>query len=463
MQPAAAPPLPPLPCRILIVEEGDASTAWPVPGVELRTVHGVRFVSDNAGLIAFDLPELMGRQTWLSLHGHGYTVSDELRRQQFGYCGVQIIPAPGKTIKIEVQRKILARRLGRLTGAGLFAESQKLGDHVDCGESSVLGADSVVTAELGGKLMWFWGDTRLAHHPIGIYNVSAAWTENFQPPATPPLRPPFAYFSGRRTARSETRPRGVAAVPGDGPTWIWGAITLPDAHGVPHLVAAAVKVRDKLKKYRWDLVEWDVREELFKPIETVWTEDVAHPKAPPVPEGHAVPWTDAEGRKWILFCQPFPILRTPATYEGWRDSKNWVPLHAATQAKTPTGECISVHKGHIAWHPWSRKWLAIFTQRGGGKECSSSRGEIWLAEASDPIGPYTAARKVLSHDCYTFYNPVLHPQFFSADSPLIHFEGSYTVEFSGNEMPTPRWDYNQVLYQVDLSKPPFAEGTRPLP
>jgi len=38
------------PCRIEVVEQGDG---WPVPGVELRTVHGVRFVSDNAGLIAW--------------------------------------------------------------------------------------------------------------------------------------------------------------------------------------------------------------------------------------------------------------------------------------------------------------------------------------------------------------------------------------------------------------------------
>ena len=53
------------PCRLEIVEKGDG---WPVPGVELRTIHGARFVSDNAGLIAFDLPELMGRETWFTVH-----------------------------------------------------------------------------------------------------------------------------------------------------------------------------------------------------------------------------------------------------------------------------------------------------------------------------------------------------------------------------------------------------------
>src|SRR5258707_1352077 len=60
------------PCRIEVVEKG---TGWPVPLVELRTTHNVRFVTDNAGVIAFDLPELMGRETWLEVFGHGYEVS----------------------------------------------------------------------------------------------------------------------------------------------------------------------------------------------------------------------------------------------------------------------------------------------------------------------------------------------------------------------------------------------------
>ena len=436
------------PCRIEIVEKGDG---WPVPGVELRTVHGARFVSDNAGLIAFDLPELMGRETWFSVHGHGYGV----KADGFGYSGVRLTPVAGKTLKVTVERTILARRLGRLTGAGLFAESQKLGEQLDWKESGVLGSDSVVTAKLGGKMLWFWGDTNLAHYPLGIFNVSAASTDKFVPPAKPPLRPPFTYVSERKTAQSELRPRGVAKVPGDGPTWIWGAITLPDAKGAPHLVAAAVKTKGEMQAYRWDLVEWDPHEELFHPLDTVWTEDAANPKAPPMPEGHAVPWTDPVGRKWILFCDPFPILRTPATYEGWKNPDNWKPMRAATSAATPTGEAIVAHKGHIAWHPWNRKWLAIFTQKAGKP---SFLGEIWLAEASDPAGPWGNARKVLSHDNYTFYNPVLHPEFFQADSPVIHFEGTYTTMFSGNKQPTPRWEYNQVLYQLDLSKPPFAEG-----
>ena len=43
---------------------------------------------------------------------------------------------------------------------------------------------------------------------------------------------------------------------------------------------------------------------------------------------------------------------------------------------------------------------------------------------------------------------------------IIFFEGTYTTTFSGNPDPTPRYDYNQVMYQLDFVGP--AAGT-PVP
>src|SRR5512143_4109818 len=85
------------PCRIEVVEKG---SGWPVPLVELRTTHHVRLVSDNAGLIAFDLPELMGRETWFDVLGHGY----EIPKDGFGFRGLRLTPQPGKTLRVEVNR-----------------------------------------------------------------------------------------------------------------------------------------------------------------------------------------------------------------------------------------------------------------------------------------------------------------------------------------------------------------------
>ena len=140
------------PCRIEVIEKG---SGWPVPLVELRTTHHVRFVTDNAGVIAFDLPELMGRETWFDVIGHGY----EVPQDGFGYRGVRLTPKPGTVLKVEVTRTILAKRLGRLTGGGLFAESQKLGREREWRESGILGCDSVQNAVHRGKLFWAWGDT----------------------------------------------------------------------------------------------------------------------------------------------------------------------------------------------------------------------------------------------------------------------------------------------------------------
>ena len=59
--------------------------------------------------------------------------------------------------------------------------------------------------------------------------------------------------------------------------------------------------------------------------------------------------------------------------------------------------------------------------------------------------------KILTHDNYTFYNPRLHPEFTAADSPILIFEGTYTAEFADRPAPTPRYNYNQILYRLDLA------------
>lgn len=80
-------------------------------------------------------------------------------------------------------------------------------------------------------------------------------------------------------------------------------------------------------------------------------------------------------------------------------------------------------------------------------------GEIWYAEAESPLGPWHSAVKVVSHANYTFYNPRLHPEFTNPDSPMLLFEGTYTSTFANRPPVTPRHDYNQVLYRLDLDDP----------
>ena len=69
------------------------------------------------------------------------------------------------------------------------------------------------------------------------------------------------------------------------------------------------------------------------------------------------------------------------------------------------------------------------------------------------VGPWTDARKIVTHRKYSFYNPKQHSFFDKHGGRVVFFEGTYTTTFSGNDQPTPRYNYNQVMYKLDLSHP----------
>jgi hypothetical protein len=112
-----------------------------------------------------------------------------------------------------------------------------------------------------------------------------------------------------------------------------------------------------------------------------------------------------------------------------------------------TDASIKSHGGSVFWNAYRKRWIMISGQAGGS---SSYLGELWFAEADTPTGPWAYARKILTHDKYSFYNPTQHPFFDQQDGRLIYFEGTYTSTFSGNEDKTPRYDYNQMMYRLAL-------------
>lgn len=436
------------PCHIQVVEKG---SGWPVPLVELRTTHEVCFVSDNAGAIAFDLPELMGREIWFDVLADGY----ERPKDGFGYRGVRLKPEPGKTLRIEVERTSIAKCLGRLTGAGLFAESQKLGQEPGEIESGVLGCDSVQNAVYRGKLFWAFGDTTLANYPLGIFDMTGGTTSP-QPLSSfePPLRLELNYF---RDASGKVR--GLAPMPGSGPTWLSGYVSLPDAAGQPHLVATYVKIRNHLEAYQCGLCVWNDSTARFERERVLWNKSDGAPRKPPAPEGQPAFWTDSDGKQWVLFGNPRPTLRCPATFEAWKDPATWEVLHPEpTLPSAESGEPVKLHSGSIAWNPFRRRWVTVFMQAYGRP---SAFGEIWYAEAASPLGPWGKAVKILSHHNYTFYNPRLHPEFTPASSPVLIFEGTYTAEFADHPQITARYNYNQIMYRLDLDDPALAGAEKP--
>ena len=69
--------------------------------------------------------------------------------------------------------------------------------------------------------------------------------------------------------------------------------------------------------------------------------------------------------------------------------------------------------------------------------------------------------KIVTHEKYSFYNVVQHPMFDRKGGRLIYFEGTYTAAFSGNADRTPRYDYNQVMYRLDLDDPRLKPAFTP--
>jgi hypothetical protein len=119
-----------------------------------------------------------------------------------------------------------------------------------------------------------------------------------------------------------------------------------------------------------------------------------------------------------------------------------------------TGSPIHLHRASVYWNDYRHDWIMIGNQVGG----SSYLGEVWFSEAPTPEGPWVNAIKVATHhsgsDNYSFYNPTQDPFFDEQGGKIIYFEGTYSNTFSGNSQPTPLYDYNQMMYRLDLSTIP---------
>ena len=59
-------------------------------------------------------------------------------------------------------------------------------------------------------------------------------------------------------------------------------------------------------------------------------------------------------------------------------------------------------------------------------------------------------QKVISHGGYTFYNPCYF--FEKQDGQAIYVEGTVTA-WMGNRTPIPRYNYNQMMYKLELGDP----------
>jgi len=469
----------------------DAATGRGVPLVELKTVHDQTYVTDSQGWVALTDPELMGQRVFFHVRSHGYTFPAD----GFGSRGRAFEVEPGESARIEVERRNLADRLYRVTGGGIYRDSVLLGHEVPIREpllnAQVFGSDSVQAQAFEGRIHWFWGDTNRPSYPLGNFHVPGATSRLPEDGGLDPSKGVDLVY--------EVDENGFAAetcrMPGEGPTWISGLCVIEDENGHERMFAGYVKVRQFLDVYEHGLVEWDPEAKRFRQVK-VFEED-----QPIYPHGHTFVRNEPNGRRFVYFGDPFPLTRVPAEpealqdlsrYEGFtclepgtrfEDGRldrgpdgrlrfDWKPntpplseeqrrqlVEAGTLGPdeprvaledVETGRRVVAHRGSVAWNPYRERWIAIICEVGGEP---SNLGEIWYAEAAEPTGPWREVIRVVTHEDYSFYNPKHHPFFDQDDGRLIYFEGTYTKTFSGNPVATPRYNYNQIMYRLDLSDP----------
>ena len=81
------------------------------------------------------------------------------------------------------------------------------------------------------------------------------------------------------------RPRGVAKMPGSGPTWLSGYVSLKDKRGKSHLVATYAKIKPPLESYERGLCVWNDEKAEFQRTQVLWTKADPPSHRKPVPEG----------------------------------------------------------------------------------------------------------------------------------------------------------------------------------
>lgn len=457
-----------------------------VPLVELKTANDVLFVTDSAGVAAVTGADFMHRKVYFSVKSHGY----EFPKDGFGSHGRALDVKPGGTAELKVKRINIAERLYRATGGGIYADSVLAGLPTPIAEpllnAEVTGQDSVQTAEYNGKLYWFWGDTNKLSYALGQFGTSGATSELPKSGGLDPaLGVNYTYFKDQNGFS-----RSMVPLNEPGLRWIDGLCVVPDAAGKPRMVARCTRLKKLGEIY-------DTRAVVYNDATDAFDSLALYDQKRTGPDGYAFVHDG-----YVYFCAPFPTIRVKATFEAFQNQdeyESWTCLKSGTHADKPeidrnsegaavwawkknTGvlSCVKQNDlvksgtlkptdarltlidaatndkviphgfGSVAYNAYRKKWIVLALQFGGKP---SFLGEVWYAEADALEGPWNPATRIVTHDKYTFYNVRQHPYFDADGGRTIYFEGTYTAEFSGNPLQTPRYNYNQIMYRLNLDDP----------
>ena len=428
--------------RPFVVHVTDEETGRGVPLVELRTLNEIAFITDSAGVAAIDDAALLGHAVIFKVRSHGY----EFRQKFFEQVAVRLDVSPGGRAELKIHRVNIAERMYRITGADIYQDSLAAGLPVPIEQpllnGGVVGQDTASTAIYKGRIFWIWGDTL----GLGQYNFAVSGATS-QLPARQGLDPSVGinlhYFIG-----PDGFSRRMLPLQGPGLVWIQGMLTVKDRQGIERLLATYTRQAGLTPPVECGTALFNDEKEVFEP----W---VQRPCVNEHISSHPFLHTDG-GREYWYLC---PLQRVPNEWDAVRDPRRWETFDSAGHTWQPgerkvdirdrnrfplidvaTGKPSGASASCVVWNEFRKRWMLL----------AERVGHVYYAEADQPEGPWNKAVLVLHHDHYNFYNIVCHAFFNQEGGRAIYFEGTYTTSFSDAKEPTPRYDYNQVMYRLRL-------------
>ena len=372
----------------------------------------------------------------------------------------------------------------------------------------VTGQDSVQVAPYRGRLHWFWGDTNRLSYPLGLFRTAGATSALPQHASLPVSRGiQLSYFT-----QPDGFARAMVDLPNpDGVVWIDGVCVVTGDNQQEHLIAHFSRRKGLAEQLEHGILVYNDQREVFESRLILNNDDRWR-----FVRDHPTRHRHEDGTQYLVFGNPFPVTRVratlkavldPAAYESlqcnlqdgtphwtWQsgppttqhDEWQWVksgelsidrarflPLAMTTEQaantsvtthKNPvggdsptkaghnTGQPVLMHSGTVHFNSFRQKWIMLAVQQATAKNAVSYLGEVWYSEADTPHGPFRKAIKVATHPGQSFYNPAQHPFFDQHDCRTIYFEGTYCNTFTDSP-PTPLYNYNQLMYRIDLSDP----------
>jgi hypothetical protein len=457
----------------------DEETGRGVSLVQLTAHNSTSYWTDSSGIAVIEDPVLQNQDVQFEVRSDGYIFEQKSTRDS----RVDLHVRAGAHDELKIKRTDIAKRLYRITGADIYRDTLLAGFKPPIShplmDSGVVGQDTNIAVIYKGKIFWCWGDT----NGLTRSNYKATCAVSGLPSQgglDPSTGVDLTYFSD-----GNGFVRAMLPLRGPGTIWITSLFTVKDKHGIERLMATYTRQIKLEPPFEFGIAEFN---------DTTGTFDVLSKIPPPTNHFTSHPFHLSVDGKDYLYLYPlervpadWKAVQNPDSYEsytclkqgakldmqnpqlerdasgalvcGWKHNTAWIDADRELELMNrglidkahanfllldvDTGEPTKARPESVAWNAYRKKWILL----------SQHVGTAFYSEANQPIGPWLKAKAIATHPAYNFYNLVQH-QFFDADGGrFIYFEGTYTAKFSAAKQKTPRYDYNQLMYRLDLSDP----------